>query len=72
MARGSQHTHAPSQARNNIEAILRLEKEDERERALHHRIEETYKSAYIAVFQAWAKGTIKGTAEQVLCYKINS
>jgi uncharacterized membrane protein len=38
MARGSQRTHAPSQARNNIEAILRLEKEDERERALHHRI----------------------------------
>lgn len=24
-----------------------------------------YKSAYVAVFQAWAKGTIKGTAEQV-------
>ena len=23
------------------------------------------KAAYVAVFQAWAKGTIKGTAEQV-------
>jgi hypothetical protein len=27
--------------------------------------EEAYKNAYVAVFQAWAKGTIKGTAEQV-------
>lgn len=27
--------------------------------------DEAYKSAYVAVFQAWAKGTIKGTAEQV-------
>ena len=27
--------------------------------------EEAYKSAYVTVFQAWAKGTIKGTAEQV-------
>jgi hypothetical protein len=27
--------------------------------------EEAYKSAYVAVFQAWAKGTIRGTAEQV-------
>jgi hypothetical protein len=27
--------------------------------------EAAYKSAYVAVFQAWAKGTIKGTAEQV-------
>lgn len=24
-----------------------------------------YKKAYVTVFQAWAKGTIKGTAEQV-------
>ena len=24
-----------------------------------------YKNAYVAVFQAWAKGTIKGTAEQI-------
>lgn len=24
-----------------------------------------YKAAYVAVFQAWAKGIIKGTAEQV-------
>ena len=24
-----------------------------------------YKNAYVAVFQAWAKGLIKGTAEQV-------
>ena len=31
-------TAAPSQARNNIEAILRLEKENDRELALHHRI----------------------------------
>jgi uncharacterized membrane protein len=37
-ARGSQRTRAPSQARNNIEAILRLEKEDKQELALHHRI----------------------------------
>jgi uncharacterized membrane protein len=37
-ARGSQSTRAPSQARNNIEAILRFEKEDEKELALHHRI----------------------------------
>jgi uncharacterized membrane protein len=36
--RGSQRPRAPSQARNNIEAILRLEKEDEQELALHHRI----------------------------------
>lgn len=27
--------------------------------------EAAYKSAYVTVFQAWAKGTIKGTAEQV-------
>ena len=27
--------------------------------------EEAYKNAYVAVFQAWAAGTIKGTAEQV-------
>jgi hypothetical protein len=26
---------------------------------------DAHKSAYVAVFQAWAKGTIKGTAEQV-------
>jgi uncharacterized membrane protein len=38
MARGPQRTRAPSQARNNIEVILRLEKEDEKELALHHRI----------------------------------
>jgi uncharacterized membrane protein len=37
-ARGSQRPRAPSQARNNIEAILRLEKEDEKQLALHHRI----------------------------------
>ena len=37
-ARESQGTSTPSQARNNIEAILRLEKEDEKEIALHHRI----------------------------------
>ena len=37
-ARGSQRTRAPSQARNNIEAILRLEKEEEKELAVHHRI----------------------------------
>src|SRR6476620_9878165 len=36
--RGSQRPRAPSQARNNIEAILRLEKEHEQELALHHRI----------------------------------
>jgi uncharacterized membrane protein len=36
-ARGSQNRRPPSQARNNIEAILRLEKEDEKELALHHR-----------------------------------
>jgi uncharacterized membrane protein len=36
-ARQPQGTAAPSQARNNIEAILRLEKEDE-QLALHHRI----------------------------------
>ncbi|MBR0811494.1 MULTISPECIES: hypothetical protein [Bradyrhizobium] len=24
-----------------------------------------YKHAYVTVFQAWAKGTIKGTAEQI-------
>jgi uncharacterized membrane protein len=35
--RRSSRTTAPSQARNNIEAILRLEKEDEQELALHHR-----------------------------------
>jgi hypothetical protein len=27
--------------------------------------EDAYKNAYVAVFQAWANGTIKGTAEQV-------
>jgi hypothetical protein len=27
--------------------------------------EDAYKNAYVMVFQAWAKGTIKGTAEQV-------
>ena len=27
--------------------------------------EDAYKNAYVAVFQAWAKGTIKGSAEQV-------
>ena len=27
--------------------------------------EEAYKKAYVKVFQAWADGTIKGTAEQV-------
>ena len=27
--------------------------------------EDAYKDAYVAVFQAWAKGIIKGTAEQV-------
>ncbi len=26
---------------------------------------EAYKQTYVTVFQAWAKGTIKGTAEQV-------
>ena len=37
-ARRSQRTVAPTQARNNIEAILQLENEDEKELALHHRI----------------------------------
>jgi hypothetical protein len=27
--------------------------------------EEAYKTAYVTMFKAWAKGTIKGTAEQV-------
>jgi hypothetical protein len=27
--------------------------------------EDAYKDAYVAVFQAWANGLIKGTAEQV-------
>jgi len=27
--------------------------------------DKAYKNAYVAVFQAWAAGTIKGTAEQV-------
>lgn len=27
--------------------------------------EDAHKNAYVAVFQAWAKGLIKGTAEQV-------
>lgn len=27
--------------------------------------EDAYKNAYVTVFQAWAQGTIKGTAEQV-------
>lgn len=27
--------------------------------------EAAYKDAYVTAFQAWAKGTIKGTAEQV-------
>jgi hypothetical protein len=27
--------------------------------------DEAYKNAYVSVFQAWAKGTIKGTAEQI-------
>lgn len=27
--------------------------------------EEAYKNAFVAVFKAWAKGTIKGTADQV-------
>jgi hypothetical protein len=27
--------------------------------------EKAYKNAYVTVFQAWAQGTIKGTAEQV-------
>jgi hypothetical protein len=26
--------------------------------------EEAYKNAYVTVFQAWAKGTIKGTSER--------
>jgi len=37
-ARRSQRTDSPSQARGNIEAILRLEKQDAQELALHHRI----------------------------------
>jgi len=37
-ARRSPGTTAPSQAHNNIEAILRLEKEGEQDLALHHRI----------------------------------
>jgi uncharacterized membrane protein len=37
-SRRSQRKSPPSRARNNIEAILRLEKEDEKELALHHRI----------------------------------
>jgi hypothetical protein len=27
--------------------------------------DDAYKNAYVDVFQAWAKGTIQGTAEQV-------
>jgi hypothetical protein len=27
--------------------------------------DDAYKLSYVTVFQAWAKGTIKGTAEQV-------
>jgi hypothetical protein len=27
--------------------------------------EDAYRNAYVAVFQAWAKGTIQGTAEQI-------
>ncbi|MCS3496332.1 hypothetical protein M2189_004708 [Bradyrhizobium japonicum] len=27
--------------------------------------EPAYKNAYVTVFHAWAKGTIKGTAEQI-------
>jgi hypothetical protein len=27
--------------------------------------EDAYRNAYVAVLQAWAKGTIKGTAEQI-------
>ena len=27
--------------------------------------DEAYKNAYVAVFQAWAYGTIKGSAEQI-------
>jgi hypothetical protein len=27
--------------------------------------DDAYRNAYVAVFQAWAKGTIKGTAEQI-------
>jgi hypothetical protein len=27
--------------------------------------DEAYKNAFVAVFRAWAKGTIKGTAEQI-------
>ena len=26
---------------------------------------QAYKSAYVAVFQAWAQGTVKGSAEQI-------
>ena len=37
-ARRPQRAATPSQAGTNIEAILKLEKEDERELALHHRI----------------------------------
>jgi uncharacterized membrane protein len=37
-ARRPQRAVAPSQARNNIEAILQLETEDKRELAVHHRI----------------------------------
>jgi uncharacterized membrane protein len=37
-ARRSERTGAPSQARSNIEAILQLENEDEKELGLHHRI----------------------------------
>jgi len=36
-ARRSERTAIPSQARNNIEAILRMEKQDEQELAVHHR-----------------------------------
>ena len=27
--------------------------------------DDAYKNAFVAVFQAWAKGTIKGTSDQV-------
>jgi len=27
--------------------------------------EDAFRNAYVAVFQAWAKGTIQGTAEQI-------
>ena len=33
--------------------------------SIHSLVASPYKAAYVAVFQAWAKGTIKGTAEQV-------